>query len=149
MGQESYHKNRHSCYLLEYHFVAVTKYRYPVIQGRLKERLIELTHTIFEENWPCTIIEVNTDRDHIHILFESQPQVQLSALVNNYKTVSSRLLRKEFAEELSIYYWKPVFWSQSYFIASVSDRSTAAVKEYIKNQKIKEEKEAKKAANPS
>lgn len=89
---------------------------------------------IIEDYWKCGIHEINTDKDHIHILFESKPQVQLSKLVNNYKTVTSRCLRKEFAEELKPYYWKPYFWSDSYFICSVSDRSHAAVEAYIKDQ---------------
>ena len=50
------------------------------------------------------LLSVDTDKDHIHILFEAPPQVQLSALVNNFETVSSMLLRKEFAEVLAPYY---------------------------------------------
>lgn len=79
----------------------------------------------------------HTDVDHIHILFEAPPQIQLSKLVNNYKTVTSRILRKEFSEELSRYYWKPYFWSDSYFIATVSENTLDVVKNYIKNQGIK------------
>ena len=127
--------NRHSTYSLEYHLVICTKYRHPVITGKLKDRLIELTRMVFEEYWNCTVIEVNTDKDHIHILFEAPPQVQLSKLINNYKTVSARLIRKEFSEELSPYYWKPYFWSLAYFICTVSERSEEAVKHYIQNQK--------------
>ena len=134
MEKPLYRINRHSCYLLEYHLVVVTKYRHPVLVGRLRERLIGLTHYIIEECWGCEIHEVNMDNDHIHILFEAKPQVQLSKLVNNYKTVTSRHLRKEFSEELKPYYWKPYFWSDSYFICSVSDRTHAAVEAYIKNQ---------------
>lgn len=65
-----------------------------------------------------------------------KPQVQLSNLVNTYKTVTSRLLRKEFAELLKPFYWKPYFWSRSYFICTVSERSHDAVTAYIKNQGI-------------
>lgn len=134
MNTAPYKKNRHACYLLQYHLVVVTKYRHPVIEGNLKTRLLELTNYIFENQWPCTILAVNTDKDHIHILFEAPPQVQLSKLVNNYKTVSARLLRKEFAEYLAPYYWKPVFWSLSYFLCSVSERSEQIVHAYIDAQ---------------
>ena len=74
----SYRTNRHSCYDLEYHLVVVTKYRHPVIDGAFKDRLTELTYRIFEENFQCYVNEVNTDKDHIHILFEAPPQVALS-----------------------------------------------------------------------
>ena len=122
MKNALYKTNRHSCYLLEYHLVVVTKYRHPTLTGRLRERLLELSYNIIEDYWKCGIHEINTDKD------------QLSKLVNNYKTVTSRCLRKEFAEELKPYYWKPYFWSDSYFICSVSDRSHAAVEAYIKDQ---------------
>ena len=87
-----------------------------------------------ENSWHCTIKAVNTDLDHIHILFEAPPQVQLSKLANNYKTVTSRLIRKNFSEQLKPYYWKPYFWSDSYFVCSVSDRTESAVKSYIDSQ---------------
>lgn len=134
MEESLYRTNRHSCYLLEYHLVVVTKYRHPVLTGKLKDRLLELSFNVIEDYWKCRILEISTDKDHIHILFESKPQVQLSKFVNNYKTVTSRILRKEFADELSPYYWKPYFWSDSYFIGCVSDRTREAVRFYIQNQ---------------
>ncbi len=134
MEESLYRTNRHSCYLLEYHLVVVTKYRHPVLTGKLKDKLLELSFNVIEDYWKCRILEISTDKDHIHILFESKPQVQLSKLVNNYKTVTSRILRKEFADELSPYYWKPYFWSDSYFIGCVSDRTREAVRFYIQNQ---------------
>ena len=134
MEESLYRTNRHSCYLLEYHLVVVTKYRHPVLTGKLKDRLLELSFNVIEDYWKCRILEISTDKDHIHILFESKPQVQLSKLVNNYKTVTSHILRKEFADELSPYYWKPYFWSDSYFIGCVSDRTREAVRFYIQNQ---------------
>ena len=72
--------------------------------------------------------------DHVHILFEAPPQVQLSKLINNYKTVTSRLIRRDFADFLAKYYWKPYFWSDSYFIATVSDRTHEAVQYYVQGQ---------------
>ena len=134
MSNADYRKNRHSCYLLEYHLVVVTKYRHPVITGKLKDRLIELSHNILEDHWECPISAINTDLDHIHIMFEAAPQIQPSKLVNNFKTVTSRMIQKEFPEFLSKYYWKPYFWADSYFIGSVSDRSHAIIKKYIADQ---------------
>ena len=129
-----YHKNRHAVYLLQYHLVVVTKYRHPVIDGDVKDRLISLSHEIIEEHWKGEILEINTDHDHIHIQFEISPQTQLSKLINNYKTVTSRLIRREFSEELRPYYEKPYFWSDTYFISSVSDTSRKTIEQYIQAQ---------------
>ena len=133
MKNETYYTNRHACYLLQYHLVVVTKYRHKVINEELKKRLFEITNNLFT-SWKCNIVTMNTDKDHIHIMFEAPPQVQLSKIVNSYKTVTGRLLRKEFAEYLAPYYWKPVFWSMSYFICTVSENSAKVVEKYIKNQ---------------
>ena len=131
---DKYRKNRHAVYLLQYHLVVVTKYRHPVIDGNIKNRLISLSYEIIEGHWKGEILEINTDHDHIHILFEISPQTQLSKLINNYKTVTSRLIRKEFSEELRPYYEKPYFWSDTYFISSVSDTSRKTIEQYIQAQ---------------
>ena len=129
-----YYTNRHAVYLLQYHLVVVTKYRHKVINNDLKDRLIEISYSIIESDWKSKIISINTDEDYIHILFETSPQTQLSKLINNYKTVTSRLIRKEFSKQLEQYYWKTYFWSDTYFISSVSDTSEAMIKRYIEKQ---------------
>ncbi len=129
-----YKKGRHSCYDLEYHLVVVTKFRHKVITGALEDRLIELTQNLMEQ-WKCDLHSVECNEDHVHILFSAPPQVCLSRLVNNYKTVTARYLRQEFMKELRPYYWKKYFWSQSYFIGSVSERTHDAVRKYIETQK--------------
>lgn len=70
----------------------------------------------------------------IKTIYSKEARVQLSKLANNYKTVTSRLIRKNFSEQLKQYYWKPYFWSDSYFVCSVSDRTESAVKSYIDSQ---------------
>ena len=132
-----YYTNRHAVYLLQYHLVVVTKYRHKVINNELKDRLIEISYGIIENDWKSKIISKNTDEDHVHILFETSPQTQLSKLINNYKTVTSRLIRKEFSKQLEQYYWKPYFWSDTYFISSVSDTSETMIKTYIDKQGIR------------
>lgn len=81
-------KNRHSCYILKYHLILVTKYRNPVITGIVKEDLIDLSR----------------------------------------------------------YYWKPLFWSDSYYIGSVGDTTEEIVTLYIESQGKKQKKNA---ANPA
>ena len=131
---EEYHKNRHAVYRLQYHLVVCTKYRHPVLVDSIRDRLIEISRDILENRWKSKILEIETDSDHVHILFETSPQTQLSKLINNYKTVTSRLLRKEFSDTLEPYYWKPHFWSDTYFISSVSDTSEAVIRRYIQDQ---------------
>ncbi len=134
MKKVDYYSNRHSCYMLQYHLVVVTKYRHPVIKEELKDYLLTLSEELFKNKWKCNILSINTDIDHIHIVFEAPPQIQLSNLINSYKTVTSRMVRKNFKEELAPYYWKPYFWNRSYFISTVSERTESVVRNYIENQ---------------
>ena len=53
-----YYVNRHSCFLLTYHVVLVTKYRKPVLQGKVKELVYRIIRDILEER-DCTLKELN------------------------------------------------------------------------------------------
>jgi len=127
-------KNRHSIYNLNYHLVVVTKYRHKCITKEVLAELENIAKNIFENSWDCEIIEMDWEEDHIHVLFSAPPQIQLSKLVNNFKTVSSRLIRKKYSDYLSKYYWKPYFWGASYGIFSTWWATLEIIKEYVKNQ---------------
>ena len=132
-----YNRNRHAIYKLTYHLVVVKKYRHPCISESLLNRLKEITNDLFQR-WNCQLIELNGESDHIHILFEAPPQIQLSKMINSYKTVTSRLIRKEFEEHLKSYYWKPYFWSRSYLVISTGGATVEVIKKYIEEQGRKE-----------
>ncbi len=130
----SYYTNRHSCFLLQYHMVLVTKYRHPVLTGDVKDLVYQIIRDIFREKG-LVILEMNGEPDHVHILFEADPFTAPGSIVNIVKTKTSRFVRKQYGETaLKQYYWKPLFWSDSYFVTTVSENSLTTVREYIKNQ---------------
>jgi len=51
------------------------------------ERLKEIATNLLASS-DCEVIEFNREEDHIHILFDAPPQIQLSKLINSFKTVS-------------------------------------------------------------
>ena len=123
----------HCVYSLNYHLVLVTKYRRRCITRAMLIRLEE----IFTENarkWDCTLLEFNGEADHVHLLVALNPKVQVSVFVNNMKTVSARLIRKEFASHLAAVYRKPVFWSRSYCILTCGGAPLSVIKQYIEQQ---------------
>ena len=67
-----YYKNRHSCFLLSYHLVLVTKYRNPVLTGEVKELVSDTIRAVLEERG-CILTEINGESDHIHVLFDAGP----------------------------------------------------------------------------
>ena len=135
-GQD-YYINRHSCFLLQYHLVLVTKYRHPVIDGVVKTCLYSKILGVFKDRG-LNILELNGEQDHVHILFEADPYTCPGEFVNMLKTQTSRFVRKAYGNTvLKKWYWKPYFWSESYFITTVSENSLKTVQQYIQNQGIK------------
>ncbi len=126
-------KGCHSVYSLQFHLVLVTKYRKKVLVGKLAQRLKEIVEEV-AERFKVKIIEQETDKDHIHILFSGKPTLTLSKFVNSLKSVTSRKLRKEFPDVMKKELWGGKFWSQSYFIASVGQVRLEDVKRYVQSQ---------------
>ena len=128
-----YYTNNHSCFLLSAHLILVTKYRKPVLQGAVKEYVYSLIRVTME-NENIIIREMNGEPDHIHILFDYAPDIKLAELINKMKSRTARLARRDYPAEVSEYYWKPVFWTNSYFVGSVGTDTAEIVEEYIKEQ---------------
>lgn len=124
---------------LKVHLVLVTKYRRKAFTAEMLRRLNTIVEDLLEK-WDCKIIEFNGEEDHIHTLFQYHPDVELSKLVNNLKSVSSRKLRQEFTEHLENFYWKDVFWSGSYFVASCGGVTVSTLRKYIEAQENNKEK---------
>lgn len=117
--------------------VLVTKYRHPVLTGKIRDTVYEKIQSIFKDRG-LEILEFNGEADHIHILFEADPLTAPGELVNVVKTQTSRTARKLYGDTLlKKWYWKPYFWSDSYFITTVSENSLQNVQAYIQSQGIK------------
>ena len=117
---------------LKAHLLLTTKYRRKVFSGKMIERLQELLMQLCCK-WDCKIIEVNGEADHIHLLFQYYPQLELPKLVGNIKSITSRKLRAEFPE-LTSYYKKAVLWNEAYFIASCGGVTVSQLKAYVDKQ---------------
>lgn len=125
---------RHGCYDLKYHLVVLVKLQNKVLDDEIKDRLTELSYKIIEERCKCTILSFEIKDNSVHILFEASPQVQLSKLINNYKTITSRLLRKEFRDRLNESGDVSSFWEQSYLIITDSRYAKRIIAYYIEMQ---------------
>ena len=125
-------KGHHSVYSIQFHYVACIKYRRKVLYGELVDRLKAINIDV-AKSFGINIVEQETAEDHIHILFSSKPQIQISKFVNSMKSVSARLIFKEFPYVKEILR-KGHFWSPSYFLASTGQVTLEDIKHYIENQ---------------
>ena len=94
---------RSACDLKD-HLVLCTKYRRKVFnalmlafpQGNIRRSGVK--------NGRVRLIEFNGEEDHIHLLFQYYPQMDLSKFVNNIKSVASRRRGSEFPERVNEFY---------------------------------------------
>lgn len=128
-------RNQHSTYLLSYHLVLVTKYRRKVINQEIFDELIDIFKKI-SVNYDVELQEANWDKDHIHLLFESNPTTSLIKFITSYKSASSRLIKKDFPE-IKHKLWKSTFWKTGYFITTTSGANIETIQKYIQKQRKK------------
>ncbi|MGB7417170.1 MAG: IS200/IS605 family transposase [Thermosynechococcaceae cyanobacterium] len=131
---QSLNKLHHCSYSIQYYLVACTKYRRKCITQPMLEQLDEIFRDILKK-WDGELLEFNGEADYVHLLISVNPKVQPSKLVNNLKTVSSRLLRRDYAQHLNeVYRGKPIFWSRSYCLISCGGAPISVLKQYIQQQ---------------
>lgn len=108
----------------------VTKYRKKCFTDEILTRL----EIIFKElciKWEITLEAFNGEQDHIYLLLNLHPNILPSVLINNLKTASSRLIRKEFAPHFAKFYLKPTLWTRAYCLIAAGGAPLDFLKEYI------------------
>lgn len=123
---------RHCVFMMHVHLVFVTKYR----RARFSADQLGFLKDIFEsvcKDFNAELVEMNGERDHVHLLVNYPPNVSVSKLVNSLKGVSSRMLRKQSQVGFERCFGS-CLWSPSYFAASCGGAPLSIIKTYIENQ---------------
>ena len=134
MKEIKYKSNRNIIYSCKYHIVWCSKYRRKVLVGEVEKRLKEIVMQVANK-LNVEILEMETDKDHIHILADIDPSFGVMKFIKTVKGRSSRILRDEFA---FLKTRLPTLWTNSCFISSVGGAPLEVIKQYIENQQISE-----------
>ena len=137
---QKYRKSAHSTYDIKYHIVWITKYRKPVLTGKIAERTRELLRGTCKQN-DVEILAGHVSKDHIHVLVSVPPHLSASKLVQYLKGYSSRKLQMEY-KELNKEFWGRHLWARGYFVASSGNITDEVIAEYIKCQDAAENMKA-------
>lgn len=127
------HKNRRK-YNLKAHIVLVTKYRKTLLQYGLDDFVKRaIIYLAGQNNW--TVIAMETDKDHIHILLEYDTTERVCDIISILKRQTTYYLWNQYGTYLSRQYWKKhIFWSDGYFACSLGEVSSATIEKYIAEQ---------------
>lgn len=85
---EGYRKTSYATYILKYHLVWITKYRKPVLAGKIAERGRELIRIVCKNN-EVEILAGHISKEHVHLLVSAPPHLSVSKLVQYIKGYSS------------------------------------------------------------
>jgi putative transposase len=121
---DDYNRGGHSKYSMKVHIIFVTKYRKKLFKlDKLADDVKQFLYDITRK-YEYTIIQMETDKDHVHILLEYSPKVSVSDIVKQLKQYNTYQMWKIHGDYLSKQYWKHhILWSDGYFACSIGQVS--------------------------
>ena len=116
-----------------YHIVSPTKYRRTVFAEVVDAKLKEVCQEI-QKRYEIEFLEIDSDENHVHFLVQSVPMYSPKQLVQIIKSITAREIFKA-CPEVKKYLWGGRFWSEGYFVSTVSAHGTEEmIKNYVKEQ---------------
>lgn len=85
---DDYNRGGHSKYSMKVHLIFVTKYRKKIFKS--DNRADDVKQFLYDvvKKYGYEIIQMETDKDHIHILLEYSPKVSVSDIVKNSSSIA-------------------------------------------------------------
>ena len=129
---EFLHKS-HNVSVLLYHIVCPAKYRRIVINEEVDKTLKKTCEEI-EKRYDINFLEIGTEGDHVHFLIQSKPSYSPTRLVTIIKSIIAREIFEKHPE-VKKQLWGGEFWSDGYFVSTVSKYGNEEViKNYVISQ---------------
>jgi putative transposase len=124
-----YH-NISECY---YYIQLTVKYRKSLLTRKVEQAIIEALRGI-KARYAIEIREIGFDQNHVHILCRYLPKYSGGQVIRVIKSISAKRVFKE-APEIKEELWGGEFWTDGYYIATISGKGNKEVIEkYIRNQ---------------
>ena len=129
---EYIHKS-HNVSKIMYHFVLPAKYRKVVIDEHV-DQVIKETCDEISKRYPIHFLEICTDKDHVHFLIQTVPKYSPTQIVRIVKRITAREVFSK-CPEVKKKLWGGEFWSDGFYVATVSEYANeGVVANYVRNQ---------------
>lgn len=141
-----YRKLSHTVYCCMYHIVWTPKYRFRVLEGKIKE-FVENKIRQISEWYSVEIEEMSVQLDHVHIVCSIPPKLSVSNYVGIVKGKSAIKIfeKKRYLKEKP--FWGNHFWARGYFVSTVGI-DEEKIKRYVKYQEQQEKDQEEDDRNP-
>lgn len=118
LKKSDYKAYRNSLYNLNYKLVVLIKNKEKVINENIEIELRNIIYSIFLK-FDCPLKSITViDKCYVEICFEGNLKLSIPKLVNSFKTVSSRKIRKKYMPCLLEVNLNNNFWESNYFIST-------------------------------
>lgn len=89
-----FEKASHVLWSCQYHIVWVPKYRFRVLVGPIAKEVHQCV-MLFSHRLNCHVVELNIQKDHVHLLVKVPPKVAISELMGVLKgRIAIRLIHQ-------------------------------------------------------
>lgn len=132
---DDYNRGGHSKCSMKVHIIFVTKYRKKIFKSdKRADDVKQFLHDAIKK-YGYEMIQMETDKDHVHILLAYSSKIAVSDIVRQLKQYSTYRMWNYHEEYLSKQYWKHrILWSDGYFACSIGQVSQEIIEKYIQNQ---------------
>ena len=128
-----YRRMSHCVFYADYHLVWPTKYRRKVFNDGMQAYLFAILKELPNHRPDIIIKEVNTNKDHIHLLVSIPPTVTVGSVVRLLKSNTASALNSKFPELRKTYWGTRSLWSAGYFMSTVGVNEKI-IRRYILSQ---------------
>lgn len=134
-----FRKLTHTIWHCQYHLVWVPKYRYRILVGPVKK---EVVHSIqvFAAQQKGEIIELNVQKDHVHLICMVPAKVSISDFTGKLKGRSAIRILHRFPDIRQNRYWGNHFWAKGYCVDTIGV-DAEVIRKYVKYQEERERRE--------
>lgn len=132
----NFKKLSHVLYRCTYHIVWTPQYRFRVLEGLVKDLLLQDIPMLLQ--WKgCEQVELNIQKDHIHLIVSVPPKVSISQLLGILKGKTAIKIFKSYPQLKTQPYWGNHFWSRGYCVDTIG-LDEEKIKKYVKYQEDQE-----------
>ena len=130
-------KLSHTIWHCQYHVVWTPKYRYRVLDGRVKREVGNCIRA-FSEQKKCEVVELNVQIDHVHLIVSIPPKLSVSSYVGMVKGRTAIRVLQRFRELRQKPYWGNHFWTKGYCVDTVG-LDLEKIQAYVQYQDTKDQ----------
>ena len=131
-----FQKLTHAIWHCKYHIVWTPKYRFRVLEGDIKSE-VQACVRIFCEQCSCKAVELNVQKDHVHLIAQVPPKISISELMGRLKGRSAIRVLKKHPDLRVRKYWGNHFWAPGYCVDTIG-LDEEMIRRYVRYQEKKE-----------